>query len=836
MRDPIRAAEPPTSEPDGRRSSWVASNVRGIQYLVGVASLAALYFVTAKLGIGLEVSHGVVTPVWAPTGISLAALLLFGSRLWPGVAIGALAANATSDVPLATALLIGTGNTLEALCGAYLLRRVHFDNALERVQDVLALVTLGALVSTTVSASIGTAGLWLTGEIDWHTLRSDWVLWWFGDAMGDLLVAPLLLVWGRRSLGRMEVRKILEAGVLLAALVAVSLVTFRGGRWNYSFAVFPLLVWGTLRFRQRGATTTAFVVSTLAIWATLTASVPFGEATIAESLKTLQVLMAIVAVANLILAATITERERAEEALREEASTVQLLKEIAVASNEAATVDQALQAVLDRVCALTSWPVGHALAPDATGELTSTGIWHLQDPERFEALRQISEAMRFAPEVGLPGRVLSTGQPAWIADVAKDPNFPRARLVSDLEVKAGFAFPVLIGDEAAAVVEFFSADAAAPDEALLGVMAAVGTQVGRVVERQRAESALKASEMRNRDIIETARDAFVAIDETGAITEWNGEAETTFGWSRQQALGRNMAETIIPPQHRPSHQRGLQHLLATGEGPILGKRLELTALHREGHEFPVELVVWAIHSGDTCSFNAFVRDISERKRQEAFREQFIANAAHELRTPLTSILGLIDVLWRNRQHLSEEKTGAAFDAVRRSGDRLADLVNELLDLAKLQRGEIEIRLEPVPLASLSRQVLESMPTPKDRSVELRVQDDVVALADSHHLDQVLLNLFTNAFRYGGPEVMLEAEAAESAVVLSITDNGPGVEKDLVPHLFDPFARGSTSAEAGGCGLGLAIVRGLVEASGGEIWYEVLEPTGARFCIRLPRPP
>jgi signal transduction histidine kinase len=259
-------------------------------------------------------------------------------------------------------------------------------------------------------------------------------------------------------------------------------------------------------------------------------------------------------------------------------------------------------------------------------------------------------------------------------------------------------------------------------------------------------------------------------------------------------------------------------------------------LHRDGHEFPVELVVWATHTGGVCSFNAFVRDISERKRQEAFREQFIANAAHELRTPLTSILGLTEVLWRGRQHLSEEKAKAAFDAVRRAGDRLAVLVNELLDLAKLQRGEIEIRLEPVPVASLSRQVLESMPASEDRSVELRLPNDVVVLADSHHLDQVLSNLFTNAFRYGGSEVTLEAEAAEGAVVLSISDNGPGVERDLVPRLFDPFARGSTSTVAGGSGLGLAIVRGLVEASGGDIWYEVREPTGARFCIRLPRPP
>ena len=596
---------------------WLRGGVLSSAQWVGIAFLGALYYGTAKLGISLEVAQGVVTPVWAPTGISLAALLLFGYRLWPGVAIGAVAANAASDVSLATALLIATGNVLEALSGAYLLRRVaRFDTALQRVRDVLAFVTLGAFVSTTVSATIGTTSLWLTGEIGSYAFSSKWVLWWFGDAVGDLLVAPLLLVWAWRPCNKADVRTTLEAVVLLAALITVSLITFRGGPPNYPFAVFPLLVWGTLRFRQRGATATVFVVSVLAIWATLTRSVPFEGATLAQSLGTLQALIGVVAVTNLLLAATITERERAEKALREESGTVQLLKEIAIASNEAPTIEDALQAVVDRVCAFTSWPVGHAYARDATGNLTSTGIWHLEVPRRFEALRRVSEGRRFAPDIGLPGRVLSTGKPAWIADVTKDPNFSRASQVSDLGIKAGFAFPVLIGDEVAAVLEFFSDDVAVLDEVLLGVMASVGTQVGRVVERQGAENALKASEQRSRAIIDTARDAYIAMDTTDTITDWNIEAERTFGWAREEALGRKVADAIFPTQHRASYRRALDHFLSKGEGPIADKRLELTALHRDGHEFPVELALWSIRTGDGHRLNAFVQDISQRKRAE----------------------------------------------------------------------------------------------------------------------------------------------------------------------------------------------------------------------------
>src|SRR5688500_18882793 len=163
-----------------------------LKRLLAVVLLAGLYFATAKLGIELSVSQGVVTPVWIPTGLSLAALLIFGNRLWPGIALGAFAANATSDVALWVALLIAVGNTLEALVGASLLRRVRFDRRLGRGRDVMWLLLLGAGVSTMIAATNGTAVLWAGGEITGADVASRWSLWWFGDAMGALLVAPFL--------------------------------------------------------------------------------------------------------------------------------------------------------------------------------------------------------------------------------------------------------------------------------------------------------------------------------------------------------------------------------------------------------------------------------------------------------------------------------------------------------------------------------------------------------------------------------------------------------------------------------------------------------------------
>ena len=227
-----------------------------------------------------------------------------------------------------------------------------------------------------------------------------------------------------------------------------------------------------------------------------------------------------------------------------------------------------------------------------------------------------------------------------------------------------------------------------------------------------------------------------------------------------------------------------------------------------------------------------LQDVTPQREQEALRERFIANAAHELRTPLTSLLGFVEMLSRARHRLDESKLQTMFDAMTRSGDRLAVLIENLLDLSKLQAGQVKVDIEPVPIDALAREVVASTPPPDGRRVDVDVADTPVALADRHRLDQVVTNLLTNAYRYGGPNISLSGARQNGDVILSVTDDGPGVEDQLLGELFQPFSRGSTSSAIGGSGLGLAIVKMLVEACGGEIWHERRQPTGARFCVKL----
>jgi PAS domain S-box-containing protein len=298
----------------GREAKVQALEVRG-RTLLAFACVAGAYVAAAKLGLHLSVAHGVITPVWPPTGIALAALVLLGPRFWPAIALGAFVSNATSGVSPEVAAAISVGNTLEALAAVYLLRRVDFRPSLERARDVLWLALLAAFVSTAISATTGVTTLALAGSSAASPYGSAWVLWWLGDAMGDLLVAPALLIAATR-LPRLDRKRTLEACALFALLGGTSAAVFFGGWWRYPYPVFPLLVWATLRFRQLGAATGCLVVAVIAVAGAVSGHTPLGDDA-TTTVQILQALLAFVAVSLLVLGAALTEREQANESLAE---------------------------------------------------------------------------------------------------------------------------------------------------------------------------------------------------------------------------------------------------------------------------------------------------------------------------------------------------------------------------------------------------------------------------------------------------------------------------------------------------------------------------------------
>jgi two-component system OmpR family sensor kinase len=211
--------------------------------------------------------------------------------------------------------------------------------------------------------------------------------------------------------------------------------------------------------------------------------------------------------------------------------------------------------------------------------------------------------------------------------------------------------------------------------------------------------------------------------------------------------------------------------------------------------------------------------------------EFISNAAHELRTPLTTMTGLGAILAVDRDRMSDAQIEECIGGIVRQGNRARELVNTLLDMAQIERGSALFADDPIDLSDVVSNALDFTPAPTDRRIHVGIADDVRVRGDAARLQQVIVNLVTNAYRYGGTEISIDAETNGSDVVLSVADNGKGVPNDLVPKLFDPFSRAVT-AHGIGSGLGLAICRTIVDALGGSISYDPAPDGGARFKVEL----
>jgi integral membrane sensor domain MASE1 len=278
--------------------------------------LAGAYVVAAKAAFALAFVHTSIAPVWPPSGIALAAVLLWGRAAVPGVLLGAFLFNASTPVPLWASAAIGAGNAMEAVAGAFLLRRAGFRRAIDRVRDVLALAGLGALVSTTISATVGVGSLWLAGVVGGEVVRPAWAIWWLGDASGMLTVAPLLLLASARRPQRPRPARVLEAVALAATLVLVvnAGLTERVAR---PFLVFPALVWAAVRFRQAGAAAASLFVSAVVVWLTLHGHGPFVEPSLTQSLLASLTATGALMATSLVLAALTVQLELAARTLGE---------------------------------------------------------------------------------------------------------------------------------------------------------------------------------------------------------------------------------------------------------------------------------------------------------------------------------------------------------------------------------------------------------------------------------------------------------------------------------------------------------------------------------------
>jgi PAS domain S-box-containing protein len=358
-------------------------------------------------------------------------------------------------------------------------------------------------------------------------------------------------------------------------------------------------------------------------------------------------------------------------------------------------------------------------------------------------------------------------------------------------------------------------------------------------------------------IINSALDCIINMDHEGRITEFNPMAEQTFGYSRAEVIGRSLVETIVPPAQREAHNKGLKHYLATGESPILGKRIEVTALRSDGTEFPVEMAISVTRIKDKPLFTSYMRDITERREYEIALQQakvlaeeaaeakssFLANMSHEIRTPMNAVLGLLGLLAEEDNLTTHQQTWVK--TAHQSSNMLLNLINDTLDFSKIDAGKLSLDTESFNLRSLIDTTI-NMLAPKAESKGISLSSSLEKTlptnieGDSGRLRQILVNLIGNAIKFTDQgEINLEVASTGDGEIhflrFAVHDTGIGIQTRDQEKLFTAFTQltRDDAIPPDGTGLGLAISRQLVKLMGGDIGVESEPDEGSCFWFEIP---
>jgi PAS domain S-box-containing protein len=785
------------------------------------AGVAVTYVAAAQLGFRLAFVAEQITTVWPPTGIALAALLLGGLRFWPAIWLGAFAANASSDAPLWTAFFLATGNTLEGVLAVWGLRRLpSFDDGLRRVSDVLALVIIGAVLCTMVSATIGVSTLCAAGVQPWDRFGVLWFDWWLGDALGALIVAPTILtsvrhVWSRRDY--------VHTALFVPGAIVVTHFVF-GQRIGLSqhpleFVVFPLAIAAAVRGGLPVTSLVVMAASTVTIWHTVRGTGPFSSAQIHEGLILLQVFMGVLSGTALLVAAAVLERKTSERGERAAAAVLREREQMLMLAQRAGGV-----AVFD-------WDV-HSQVAHCSAE--------------------------FFRIFGLPAREGAISSDQWGNFLHPD---DRERMTAHLaraiegEEPAVADYRILAGDGTVRWLSYAGQVQGPPTRRRI-----VGTVLD-ITDRKRLEADLRqhATELReSRDVLALAmRGGSMGAWSRNMVSNavwWSPELEEIVGLapgSFDRTLGGFF--NLVHPDDQPHLRQVVDEAVERGSDYTI----EFRFIHAGSEWRWMEgrgRAVYDEHGAPRTLYGIGI-DITSRMRAEmALREakqaaesanqlkdQFLATLSHELRTPLNAILGYARMLQTGA--IPPDKQPRAFDVIERNAVAQNRLIEDLLDMSRITAGKVRLDPAPIPVATVLREAVDAVkPAADARGLALDLHIDAFAgtvTADTTRLLQVFSNVLTNAVKFtpraGRVGVLLRRD--EAAVEIRVTDSGRGIAPEFLPHIFEPFRQADARFDRGhgGLGLGLAITKQLVDLHGGTIEAASDGPgRGATFTIRLPQ--
>lgn len=454
---------------------------------------------------------------------------------------------------------------------------------------------------------------------------------------------------------------------------------------------------------------------------------------------------------------------------------------------DAATPSEAAPRVLEAICESGGWEVGALWdAERDTGALRCVEVWHRPnvDSTEFEAM---SRAQAFPPGIGLPGRVMESGEASWISDLTGDPNFPRLASAARLGLKSAFGFPILLESQVIAVMEFFSSELREPDAEQIQMLSTIGSHIGQLIERKRTEEALRESENRFRTLAETASDAIITIDERSTILFVNPAAETVFGHTLGDMIGREL--TMLMPEYvRHLHRAGFSRYLKTGDRHLSWEAIELPGLHKGGHEIPLEVSFGEFAKNGKRFFTGIIRDISERKRAEEalqhsreerlielerVRRRIATDLHDDIGSSLTQIAILSEVI---RQRVGDDASSVTepLSMIAGASRELVDSMSDIVWAINPQKDHL------TDLTQRMRRFASDSFTARNISFQLRLPETAEDIKLGANLRREVFLIFketvNNMVRHSRcSEAEIELRFADESLLLSLRDNGCGFD-------------------------------------------------------------
>lgn len=843
---------------DGRLSSRALFG-QAVRFVL----LFSIYFITAKLGLKLGAVNGFATLVWPPSGIALAALLIWGTRFWPAIALAAFLANWSLGAPPSVSLAIAAGNSLEAVCGAFFLRWTGFSRSMDRLWDVFALVVLAGLLSPLTSATIGTTSLLLGGMIARADFGATWSAWWFGDLMGVLLIAPVFLVWSAKRIQILEVRhRLFEHVALILAVAAGSIFIFTdwfaGTITDYPkpFFIYPIFMIVAVRLGQAATVTSLLISAVIALSATIAGHGRFWIGTLSQALFQAQIYFGVLAISKMVLAAVVTERKKERNALK--GSNAQREAILNSALDSIVTFDHQGKIMEFNPAAEKTFgylredvigkEMASLIAPPLHREEFRKGILNYQGTCEGSILGKLLEmaALRadgtlFPIELSIlaleiEGPPMFTG---FIQDITK-------RKQAEAEKRMSEASQKFLSDATGILAE--SIDYVTTLKRVTGV-AIPGFGDHCVVQILGIDGKIQhvafSSGLPDKvQVIQEAIDGFLSdLDSptliASVVKTKRPQLVTTYTEEIYRPHG--MDPRILDIARRLEIKSMMICPLFSHE-KVLGA-ISLVSSNAERKYGPAEFTVFEELARRAAISIENARLYQDTQEAVQARDEFLSIASHELKTPLTSLKLQAQIRRRhldkgNLEQFSPDKIRKMVSDDETQVNRLGRLIDDMLDISRLNTGKFQLKQEKVDLRNLVQEVADRF-LPQLHSIGVRLDTDapnpVVGSWDRYRMEQVFINLLTNSMKYGSGKPIYVAIREDGPMAkLIVRDEGLGIEIRDQERIFHQFERAISATQISGLGLGLYIVKQIVEGHGGRISVESELGHGSTFTVELPK--